>query len=118
MVGNRSVGLGIETPAVPASGAPCVNTSGSTVQVLFIEPGQVSQWWLADAGTSAPRRPGNLSLIDNLRDGAPDEGGEREALVQSVPGPLHAGQTLVLDPGDSLGLTYATAPTWRWKALR
>jgi len=118
VVCNRSVGFSIETPPVPASGEPCVNDSGSTVQVLFIEPGKVSEWWLADAGTSAPRRPGNLSLIDNLQDRGPDEGGERDALVQSVPGPLHGGQTLVLDPGDSLGLNYTTAPTWRWKALR
>ena len=27
-------------------------------------------------------------------------------------------QTLVLDPGDSIGFTYTEAPTWRWKALR
>ena len=118
VVTNRGVGFDVATPAMPAAGTPVVNDTSFTVQALILDPGCVSEWELTDAGAGPPRRPGNLSLIDNLRGAPPAEGEARQALAQSVRGGLHAGQSILLEPGDTVTFTHTQAPTWRWKALR
>jgi hypothetical protein len=118
VVSNRAVGFDVVTPAVPLSGEPVVNDTAFTVQALILDPGAVSGWVLADAGAGPPRLPGNLSLVDNLRGTPPPEGHPRKALAQPVPGGLHAGQSILLEPGDAVSFDYTEAPAWRWKALR
>jgi hypothetical protein len=90
VVANSGPGFTVETPAVPASGETLVNRLPFVVEAIFTEPGEVKAWKLTAAGT-----------------------GE-----QAFTGPVHAGQAVRLEPGDSVSLDYARTPTWRWRALR
>jgi hypothetical protein len=116
VVPNWPVGFAVPTPPVPASGEWVTNTTSLTVQILVLSPGQVSEWILADAGSTPPAVPRNLSLIDN-RGPAPLPPDQPPAW-QTVAGGLFAGQCLVLEPGERISFTYTQTPTWRWKALR
>ena len=86
----RPVGLRVDTPDVPASGERLTNRLPYTVEVFVLTVGRVDGWEIADA--------------DNER--------------LSIVGPFYAGQTILLEPGDSVSVEYSEAPTWRWKAIR
>lgn len=82
-----SHGFAVATPPVPASGMAAVNRNLFPVAVLIVRPGRVSSWTLTDAAGKS----------------------------QSFAAPLAAGQSIRLEPGNRLTLTYAQAPTWRWQ---
>jgi hypothetical protein len=82
------LGLTIETPALPSSAAPLVNRTPFSVEALVTAPGAVTSWTLSDANGKS----------------------------QTVSAALTAGQTILLDPGESVGFTYTQAPSWRWRA--
>ncbi len=90
VLANSGPGFGVETPPVPPSGETLLNRQPFVVEAMFTEPGEMKAWTLTAAGT-----------------------GE-----QKFSGPVHAGQSIRLEPGDSLRLEYAKAPAWRWRALR
>jgi len=89
IISCRSVGLGIDTPPVPPSGKDAVNRHPHAVEVLFLTPGKVSEWTVADAAGNA----------------------------QSVSAGFSAGQTVTLQQGERIRFDAAAPPTWRWKAL-
>jgi hypothetical protein len=91
VLANSGSGFSIETPALPASGETLVNRQPFVVEVLFTDPGEVKGWTLATAAGT----------------------GE-----QAFAGPLHSGQSIRLEPGDSLRMDHAKTPAWRWRALR
>ena len=78
----------IEVP-VPAAGATCRNRAATQVEVRIITPGRVSRW------------------VETTPDGRATE----------FVGPLFAGQSFTLNPGDRIRLDYTVAPSWRWKAV-
>lgn len=80
----------IKSPPVPASGESVVNRFGSVVEVRILDPGQVTEW--AETAVSG------------------------ETLV--IRSGFTSGQSFVLNPGESVSLTYTLPPTWRWKALK
>lgn len=84
------VGYSIDTPALPASGEVLENCFPYTIEVTFLTSGQVTSRAITDANGKS----------------------------QSIPASLTAGQSLILDPGDRITLTYDQAPTWVWRALR
>ncbi len=79
----------IQVP-VPASGEACRNQASSPVEVRILTPGRVRIW----SETTANGRSTEFA------------------------GPLFAGQSFVLNPGDRVRLDYTAAPTCRWKAIR
>ncbi|MBI5094628.1 MAG: hypothetical protein HZB26_19610 [Candidatus Hydrogenedentes bacterium] len=83
----QPLGMSIETPAVPATAVPVVNRTPYTVDALITAPGAVTAWTLTAAADA----------------------------TQTVSAPLAAGQTIHLEPGDSVCFTYTQAPTWRWR---
>lgn len=87
---NSGPGFSVGTPPVPVSGESLVNRQPFVVEAMFTEPGEVKAWTLAAA-----------------------ERGE-----QKFSGSVHAGQSIRLEPGDSLRLEYAKPPAWRWRAWR
>ena len=84
------VGYSIETPPLPPTGEALENRLPYTIEVTFLTSGQVSGRSITDANGKS----------------------------QSISAPLLAGQTLILDPGDKVTLSYSEAPTWVWRALR
>lgn len=118
VITNGPVGFDVATPPVPASGKYLVNTTSHTVQVFIVTPGEVTEWTLADSGSTAQRAPRNLSLVDNLTATPPPLPESRPAADQIIPGELRPGQTFILEPGDKVKFNYEKAPAWRWKALR
>ena len=80
-------GLAVQTPALPASGTACVNRTPCAVEAWIVSPGSVSVWTLTDSN----------------------------GVSQVFPGSLATGQTIPLQPGDSVTFTYTEAPTWRWR---
>lgn len=80
-------GLAVPTPAFPASGAACVNRTPYAIEAWVVSPGKVSEW----------------TLIDN------------NGVSQVFSGALAVGQTIPLQPGDSVKFNYTEAPTWRWR---
>ena len=115
IVCNWPAGFSVETPEVPPSRVPVVNRSSLPVQVLIVEPGEVRSWTLADCGSTAPLAPFNLSLADSHGRRPAEPGPEREAGSQTIAGPLHAGQVILLEPGDAVSFNYEVPPVWRWK---
>ena len=85
------------------------------MQVLIVEPGEVSSWTIADCGSTAPLAPFNLSLADSHGPRPAEPGPEREPGSQTIWGPLYAGQTILLEPGDAVSFVYDVPPVWRWK---
>lgn len=118
VIPNWPVGFAIPTPPVPASGEYATNTTSFGVQVLILSPGQVSEWTIADPGSTPQTTPHNLSLVDNLRQAPLPLAPDQPPAWQTIQGGLFAGQSLILEPGEQISFTYAQAPTWRWKALR
>jgi len=111
------VGFDVETPNVPASGETLVNRSGFAVQAIVLTPGEVIEWTLTDGGSTSQGNPFNLSLVDNAKRPARPLEPPREPVSQRIVGGLFAGQSLILQPGDSVYFQYSSPPTWRWKAL-
>jgi hypothetical protein len=60
----------------------------------------------------------NLSLADNLNRPPTDPPPDRKPISHTVRGGLTAGQSIKLEPGDSIALAYSVAPEWAWRALR
>jgi len=86
----QSAGYRITTPPIAGSGNYITNTTSYSVIATIVTAGSVSTWITRDsAGTE-----------------------------QTISGPLLAGQTFYLEPGDSIKFYYTAPPTWRWKALR
>lgn len=115
IITNWPAGFSVDTPPVPPSGKPVVNTSSHTVQVFIVEAGQVSSWTVADCGSTAQLIPYNLSLVDNLTDTPKPPGAQRESQSQTIASGLYAGQTVLLEPGDEISFDYSEPPVWRWK---
>ncbi len=90
IVSGAPVGFQVETPAVPPSGECLMNRNPYPVEVIILTPGNVTDWTLTDAREES----------------------------QTVTGALRAGERFILQPGESISFTYATAPTWRWRALQ
>lgn len=90
LITSYAVGFSIETPAVPATGQKRVNRQPYSIEVNVTAPGRVKGWTKTDA---------NGTAVD-------------------FAGGFFAGQSFVLDPGDSVSLDYDQPPQWRWKALR
>lgn len=90
IVGTEPIGYRIATPPVPASGAEIVNRYPHGIEVRILVPGKVTAWTETDASGNA----------------------------RAMPGGLHAGQALTLEPGDKLQFQYAEPPQWIWKGLR
>ena len=82
--------LSITTPSVPASGCFVLNETSYSVVALITGAGSVSSWAIRDT-------KGTTRKIDTA---------------------LYVGQSILLDPGDSILFVYASPPTWRWRALR
>jgi hypothetical protein len=117
VVPNWSIGYGVATPPIPASGVWLTNDACFTVQVLFVDPGEVSEWTLGDPDPAPESVPPNLSLIDGLGPEPPIPQPPAPP-AQRIEGGLHPGQSLVLEPGDRLSFTYTRPPVWRWKVVR
>jgi len=90
LITSYAVGFSIDTPAVPSPGQKLVNRQPYSIEVNITVPGQVKGWTKTDA---------NGAAVD-------------------FAGGFFAGQSFVLDPGDSVTLKYDQEPQWRWKALR
>ena len=82
-------GFEVETPPIPPSERAVTNRNPLGVQVMFLQPGEVTEWTLSDA-----------------------KGGS-----QTVQAGLHAGQNVALGPGDGIKFTYSTPPAWRWRSI-
>lgn len=118
IVPNWPVGFDVSTPSVPASGNSVVNTTPYTAQIIILTAGAVSSWTLTDAESPAQSYPRNLSLADNLNRPQLSEPPPRAPINQTISAGFFPGQTIVLEPGEKIELTYSQAPTWKWKALR
>lgn len=90
IVATNSVGFNITTPGVAASGAYTDNNTAFTVVVLILTEGSVSSWSIKDSD-------GNIAVMA---------------------AGLYAGQSIFLDPGDSIKFNYSNAPTWAWRVLK
>jgi len=90
LVLTTPAGYGIDTPPLPTSGESLENRFPYTIEVTFITSGKVIDWTISDANTK----------------------------TQTITAPLSAGQSLILDPGDRISITYEQAPRWVWRALR
>jgi hypothetical protein len=93
--GNRIIAAVDATAAavdvpVPASGQACRNDRISPVEIRILTPGRVRVW------------------SEQSVDGKSHE----------IRGPLFAGQSVILRPGESVTLDYSEPPTWRWKEIR
>jgi hypothetical protein len=80
----------VSQAAVPASGQPFENDQFAPIEIRIVTPGSVSAW--------AEQSPDGRWL--------------------EFPGPLVAGQSILLNPGERVRFDYTTAPTWRVKAIR
>ena len=87
---DNAIGFDITTPVVAATGNYVENDTAFTVVVLILTEGSVSSWSIMDSD-------GN---------------------VVTVSAGLYAGQSMLLDPGDSIRMNYSSAPTWTWRAIR
>jgi hypothetical protein len=90
LVTSYAVGFGVETPSIPPAGRKLVNGQPYAIEVNIIAPGQVKSWTKTDPNGTAV----------------------------GFAGGFFAGQSFILDPGDSVTLNYDQPPQWRWKALR
>ena len=118
IVPNWPVGFGLPTPSVPQSGRPIVNRNPYTAEILILDPGKVTDWTLTDAGSTPQRLSRNLSLADNLRRPPMEPLPDRAPVSHTIRGGLVAGQSIIVEPGDSVALTYTKAPEWAWRGLR
>lgn len=90
IITSAPLGFNIETPEFPDSEKTMANTYPYPIEAAIVSTGSVSSWTLSDAN-------GNRRPFD---------------------GKLYIGQTIHLDPGDSVLFTYSRKPTWTWRALR
>ena len=90
IITTNAVGFDITTPAVAATGTYVENDTAFTVVVLVLTEGSVSSWSIKDSD-------GNIATVS---------------------AGLYAGQSMLLDPGDSIRFNYSSAPTWAWRAIR
>lgn len=87
VIASGSQGFLLSPPAVPASGVEFTHRESYPVEIRIIAPGQVKQWRQTDAKGKA----------------------------QTYKGPLFAGMTISLEPGDRLWMEYDDPPSWTWK---
>ena len=90
IISTQAIGFGISTPLIPVSNNDQVNNTPYAVVITMIDAGNVSSWRITDNdGTS-----------------------------NTVNAPLLAGQSIYLEPGEAIRMTYTTQPSWVWRALR
>jgi hypothetical protein len=89
ITGGRPSGLSLATPPIPASGEELVQRQPFAVEVRITDAGAVHRWTERD-----------------------DDGRSR-----TFDGPLAAGQSFILQPGDKIMFDYDRAPAWVWKGL-
>ena len=77
------------SPPIPRSKQAYANAYVTPVEVRFNEPGIVSRWSIQ---TSSGQ-------------------------VQTFPGPMNPGTSLILNPGDIIAMEYEEAPGWTWRAI-
>ncbi|MBY0589498.1 hypothetical protein K2X85_20170 [bacterium] len=87
---DGSVVLPTATPALPASGEFVANRNPFSVSAMLLSPAGVT-----------------LVKQENI---AGD--------VIETQGPLSAGTSLILEPGEKISLVYSTPPQWRWRPIR
>lgn len=88
---DRTIGFNVTTPSISSSSSARSNESGYPVLVLIADPGSVTSYTITDA-SGVPR---------------------------AVNAAMFAGQTVYLEPYESITLVYpGAAPSWVWKALR
>jgi len=85
----RAAGWSVKTPPVPPSGETISNRQCTNIEIMIVQPGNVSGWLLSDA--------------DGTR--------------QPFDGTLRTGQSIRLAPGESIQFNYTDPPQWRWRAL-
>ena len=90
ILSNVPVGFRITTPSVETSDVYRKNTEPYAVVIMILTPGSVSSWTLKDAN----------------------------GISDTISSPLLAGQSIYLEPSDSIKFTYTVAPTWSWRAIR
>lgn len=90
IIATQSPGVLSNQPSVPTSNSDRVNLESHTMVVTILSGGDVTNWQVTDAN-------GNTDIIT---------------------GALFAGQSILLEPGDKIRLTYTTPPTWSWRAIR
>ena len=93
IVPTQPIGFTITTPPIPpstTSSGGTINNTGYSVVVTILTAGNVQNWRLFDA----------------------------LANPHVIAGPLSAGQSIYLEPGEIISLNYTTAPTWAWRAVR
>lgn len=83
------MGYSIGTPPMPPSGERLVNRHPYVVEAQVVNAGDVTGWRLTDPDGSS----------------------------QEFSGGLFTGQTILLEPGDSVVFNYTKTPEWRWRAL-
>jgi hypothetical protein len=116
IIPNWPVGFDVDTPPLPPSGEYVLNSNPYTVQIIVLTAGAVADWTIRTV--ERPRGiPNNLSLADNRKRPAHPIPPLEPAGSQTISAALTPGQTIILEPGEKLKLTYSQAPTWRWKAL-
>lgn len=93
VVSAQAIGFDISTPAVPGSSTTTGgirNDTGYSVIITILTSGTVNEWRLVDGN-------GNSNTVSSG---------------------LTAGQSIYLEPGDTIRISYSAAPTWRWRAIR
>ena len=90
IVPREPVGFNITTPAVGSSGQYVKNTTGYSIVATILTTGSVSSWQVMDSSGT----------------------------YRTVSGGLQAGQSIYLEPGDSVRFDYSSIPTWAWRAIR
>jgi hypothetical protein len=86
----KSVGFAVTTPSVPGSGIYAANQQPYAMVAMILTPGSVSSWRVKDSAGTA----------------------------QTISTGLFAGQSIYLQPGESVRFDYSSPPTWVWRAIR
>jgi hypothetical protein len=120
IVPSWDVGFDVSTPGVPASGKQVVNSIPYTIEAMILSPGRVSRWMITEPAASSQDFPNNTTIADTVKGPQHPEGMQRptDSRSQAFESGLFGGQSITLQPGDALSLTYSKAPSWRWRVVR
>ena len=90
IIALKSYGFELTTPAMPPSGQFAINDTGFGIVVMITNAGTVSSWSLKDTSGT----------------------------VSTISASVYTGQSIMLEPGESIRLTYTAVPSWRWRILK
>jgi hypothetical protein len=117
IVTSWDVGFDVPTPEVPASGRDVVNTTPYTIDAMILSPGKVSGWKITEPEAAPQDFPRNTTIADTVK-GAQHPEKFAPARSQKFESGLSGGQSITLQPGDKITVTYSSPPAWRWRAVR